>query len=109
MDSNSHVAHKTTTETKTEHFNLDDLDLEPTNRFTTRLPLPAWQHPRKPTINNIRPTKRATCHQTHTLLNDPTVVAQNQKAAKRDLEPSNQTTNGDGRNADLRRLQHRFP
>jgi hypothetical protein len=59
MDSNSNVAQKTTTETKTEHFNLGDLDPEPTNRFTTRPPLPAWQHPRKPTINNTRPTKRA--------------------------------------------------
>ena len=56
------------------------------------------------TNNNTHTTKRATCHQKLTVLNNPTVVARNQQATKRDFE-SSYITNGQTCNADLRRLR----
>jgi hypothetical protein len=104
MESKTYAALTTPTTPHTKHLNLGDFDQKYTELTALRISPPARQQPRTSTNNNTHTTKRATCHQTHTLLNDPTMAARNQQATKRDLE-SSYITNGQTCNADLRRLR----
>ena len=104
MESKTYATLTTPTTTHTKHLNLGDFDQKYTELTALRISPPARQQPRTSTNNNTHTTKRATCNQTHTLLNDPTMATRNQHATKRDLEPSD-ITNGQTCNADLRRLR----
>jgi hypothetical protein len=77
MEFKTNAALTTPTTPHTKHFNLDDFDPKYTELTVLRTSPPARQHPRTSTSNNTHTTKRATCHQTHTLFNDATVAARN--------------------------------
>jgi hypothetical protein len=106
MESKTYAALTTPTTTHTKHLNLGDFAQKYTELTALRISPPARQQPRTSTNNNTHTTKRATCHQTHTIVHHSTMAPRIKRAIIRGLE-SSYITNGHTYNADIwRRRNH---